>query len=86
MVDASNIEGAVDRETVISVLKASGVVISKQKDGPPGMLVLAKGGYLESRRIPEVVHKQLLHFFKRKFDIPIANFYNPYLIIQGKIQ
>jgi hypothetical protein len=86
MVDASDLEGAVDRHTVIRVLKASGVVISNQKNGPAGMLVLAKNGYFESRRIPEVVHKRMLNVFKRKFDIPIEHFFNPHLIIQGQIQ
>ena len=86
MVDASDFEGAVDRETVIRVLKASGVVISNQQNGPAGMLVLAKDGYFDSRRIPQVVHKSMLHFFKRKFAVPIEHFYNPHLIIQGKIQ
>jgi hypothetical protein len=51
-----------------------------QKDGAPGMLILAKGDYFEPRRIPLVVRKKLLWHFHYKFDIPMASFYNPDLI------
>ena len=74
---ASNIENAVDRETVLEVLAGEGVSVSYQAGGEPGMLVLAKGDALEVRRIPEVVRKNLLHRLARRFDFPIANFYNP---------
>jgi hypothetical protein len=83
MADASVIEGAVDRETVVRVLMASGVVISRQQEGPDGMLVLSKDGYFESKKIPLVVHKKLLHNLARKFSVPMRHFYNPHLIVQG---
>jgi hypothetical protein len=87
MVEASSVEGAVDRDTVIKVLMASGVVISVQHYGTaPSMLVLSKDGYFESREIPLVVHKRLLHYFKRKFGVEIKHFYNPHLILQQEIQ
>src|ERR1039457_1696455 len=78
---ASNIEGAVDRDTVIRVLTNNGVSVTQQEDGLEGMLVLAKGEYFETRRIPIVVRKNLLRRFERKFGIPIATFYNPRPVI-----
>jgi hypothetical protein len=77
---ASNIEGAVDRDTVIGVLKNNGVSVSKQEGGEEGMLVLAKADYFETRRIPLIVRKTLLRRLERKFGIPLARFYNPNMI------
>lgn len=77
---ASFIEGAVGRDTVIRVLREHGVSISQQQDGPPGMLVLAKGDVLEARRLPTVCRKNLLRRLERKFNIQLAIFYNPNMI------
>ncbi len=77
---ASNIEGAVDRDTVIRVLNACGVSVSQQQNGEPGMLVLSKGDIFEVLRLPNVIRKRLLFRLQAKFSVPVALFYNPHQI------
>lgn len=57
------------------MLTKHSVIIQPQIDGKPGMLVLKKGDYFDTVRIPVVVRKSLLHRFKRKFGVPIEAFF-----------
>ena len=74
---ASNIEGAVDRDTFVQVMTSNGVSISQQEDQPEGMLLIEKGDFFEARRIPVVVRKKLLRRYERKCGIPVSKFYGP---------
>ena len=48
-------EGEVSRDTVVHVLRANEVGVSIQINGCLDMYVLAKGGIIEARRIPNPV-------------------------------
>jgi hypothetical protein len=65
--------GEVSRATFI-VLKAHGVGVSDKGDG---VWLLVKQGIIETRFLHNDVSKKTLHYFQRKFDIPIHHFYNP---------
>ena len=53
--------GEVARDVAIMVLRANGVDVSQQADGPQGTLVLAKGDVVEARPLPDRLGRQLLH-------------------------
>lgn len=72
------------RSTVIDVLRLSGVEVQEEEDGPPGMMILAKGDYIETRDIPADCGTKLLHYLARKFDVPIHHFFNPHMITAPK--
>jgi hypothetical protein len=69
--------GEVDREVVIAVLRAKGVDVHGQADGPPDMLVLAKGDRVEGQRFPKMVGRKMLHYLCRHYPVYIHEFYNP---------
>jgi hypothetical protein len=72
-------DGDVRCETVIQVLQAHGVSVSRQKDSD--MVIIAKGDVVDVRRLDSLVGRRMLHYLQRKFDIPIHHFYNPHMII-----
>jgi hypothetical protein len=72
-----NDTGKVCKKTVLEVLQAHGVGVSKQEGATDGTMVLAKGEILETRVIPDEVGKKLLHYFERRFKVPLHHFYNP---------
>lgn len=79
-------DGSVSKAVAIEVLRNCGVDVSPQNDG---MMILAKGQHVESMYIPEQTGRRLLHYFGRKFDIPIRYFYHPELakpLASDKIQ
>lgn len=69
--------GYVNRSVVIDVLRRNGVDVSRDESGPAGMVILAKGDHIESRSIPAEVSRRMLHYFQRRFGVPIHHFYNP---------
>jgi len=70
--------GEVPAKTVLEVLRSHGVEISEPDQD--GMVVLAKGDKLESRRVPPYASKKLLQYFSRQYEIPIHHFYNPDMV------
>jgi hypothetical protein len=73
-------EGDVNRETVIRVLCAHGVDVSLLKDTEE-MWVIAKGNIIEVQPLKPNVSRRMLHHFQYKFEVPIAHFYNPHMIL-----
>ena len=69
--------GKVYKKTVVDVLRAHGVGVSMQDGATDGSMVLAKGEVVETRIIPDEVGKKLLHYFERRFEVPLHHFYNP---------
>jgi hypothetical protein len=70
-------DGEVNKDTVIEVLRANGVDVFPQQ-GSPDIMVFAKGDILEAKRMASpTVSRRMLHYFQRKFDIPIYHFYHP---------
>jgi hypothetical protein len=69
--------GEIDRDIVIGVLRANGVDVRGQDHGPANMLVIAKGELVEAQQLPKAVSRKMVHYFSRKYGIPIHHFYNP---------
>jgi hypothetical protein len=76
--------GEVDRDIVIAVLRANGVDVHRQDQGPADMLVIAKSGLIEAQQMPKVLSRKMVHYFSRKYGIPIHHFYNPEMGAQIK--
>jgi hypothetical protein len=72
-------EGDVSKEILISVLRANGVDVSNQED--TGMTVFAKGDVIEVVNLDPFVRRKMVHWFQRKFNVPIHLFYNPLMIM-----
>lgn len=66
--------GNVRLETVLSVLRAHQIAISRH-DGTG--YVLAKGDRLEVIEFPKQVGRRMLQRLQRLFGVPIHHFYNP---------
>ena len=69
-------EGAVDRDTVISVLKWHHVSIGVDPDCP-GQTIFTKGDKIDSRKLEDWVERDVLQFFQRTFGVPMAHFFHP---------
>jgi hypothetical protein len=71
-------DGCVDRAIVLSVLRASGVSVSKCSSDPTGeMVTLAKGDRIEDQKLPDPVGRHMLHYLDYHFGVPIHHFYHP---------
>jgi len=69
--------GEVDRDVLIAVLRANGIDVHGQDSGPRDMLVIAKGDLVEAQQIPNSVSRKMVHYFSRKYSVPINLFYHP---------
>lgn len=69
--------GEVDREIIIAVLRANGIDVHGQDEGPQDMLVIVKGDLIEAQQLPKRVSRKMVHYFSRKYNVPIHLFYNP---------
>jgi hypothetical protein len=71
--------GKLERDLVIAVVRANEVEVHGQENGPPNMLVLAKGERVEGQLLPEMVDHTMIRYLSRQFHIPLSAFYNPEL-------
>ena len=69
-------DGAVDRDTVIRILKEQGVGI--QMEGETAML--SKGMIFEAQNFPPMVHRCVLQYLSRRYDLNYLAFYYPQLL------
>lgn len=69
--------GEVDRETVIMVLRANQVQISKLKEDSEAWFVLIKGERVEAQKLPQKVGRKTLQYLQYHFNVPIHYFYHP---------
>lgn len=74
-------DGAVVRDVVLAVLKASGVDVAIDD----GRVKLAKGADPKSTLrvllLPELINRRTLHFLARSYAVPIHHFYNPQMVL-----
>lgn len=73
----SGIDGVVGLSEVVEVLRRHGVAVYPQEPGS-SELVLKKGDLMEVHEFPPSVNRRILHYLKRKFDIPIHHFFHPH--------
>jgi hypothetical protein len=59
----------------LSVLRFGGVSIHPPESQPEDMLILGKGDWMESKRIPTQISRRLVYYLSRKFKINIYLFY-----------
>lgn len=70
--------GEVSRETVLGVLDAHGVGVSREEEnGDAESFTLAKDGAVLSVALHKDVGRRVLHSLQRKLGIPIHHFYHP---------
>lgn len=69
--------GDVDLATVIRVLTANEVSVSREENGEKPMYVVAKGEALNVLELPQKVDRRMLQFLQRTYGVPIHQFYNP---------
>jgi len=69
--------GEVDRSTVIMVLRANQVQISKLNDENDELYTLIKGDRVEVQKLASYVSRRLLQYFQYHFEVPIHYFYHP---------
>ena len=68
--------GEVPREIVLSILRYHKVEVFCD-DPDPEMLTFIKGDKMESRRVPPILGRKQLQYFKRAYSIPMHHFYHP---------
>lgn len=69
-------EGAVDRVTVINVLRRHKVEVSFIP-GEKDAALLVKGKNIEVKILENPIGRRMLHYLEHKFGVPIHHFYNP---------
>lgn len=73
--------GEVSRETVLEVLVAHGVGVSRKgQNGNAQSFTFAKDGTVLSVVLYEDVGRRVLQSLKRRLDIPIHHFYHPEMV------
>jgi len=81
-------DGTVIREDVIKVLVSNGVSVNLYANGDisPDMYKFEFHGDIECRRMPARIGRPLLHYFERKYHIPIHLFYHIGEDVPPKVQ
>jgi len=69
-----SIDGTVGREYVLRILQENGVSVAPNSES--GELVLTKDNIIDSRKLPEIVGRRLVHYLSRRFKVHIHLFYN----------
>lgn len=70
-------DGDAGRDSVITVLQTSGVVVRQSDTGTPHEYVLSKGDRVETKVLYPRVKRRMLHYLSRQFSIGIHLFYHP---------
>lgn len=71
-------DGEVPLRIVELVLQAHGVSVSRGRlDGLESTTTMARDDIVVATVLPDPVSRRMLHFLKRKFNIPIHHFYHP---------
>lgn len=80
-------EGFVPRETVLAVLKSSGVSVEEgiSDDDPPRHVVtISKGSVAEVHFLPDMVPRRMVIRFAHKLGVSAHYFWNPEKIPEGQ--
>jgi hypothetical protein len=78
--------GDVDRDTVIMVLKLSGVSVSKCTADETGEgYTLCKGDRIEVQQFKPRVARRILHYLQYHYKVPIHFFYHPEMMGQSAV-
>jgi hypothetical protein len=73
--------GAIDRETFLEVLRRCKVETSPDPDYP-GKTLSKKGDEVDSRVLDEWIERDVIRYFSRTFNIPMASFFNLHKLVE----
>lgn len=70
-------DGAVPTDTVVHVLKTMSDMLKISVAFGDGTLTVIDGDVPDAYKLHDYVPRKLLHYFSRKYNVPIHFFYNP---------